>query len=201
MDEQQYFVDAALRYEELLESGQQMSLDAFVASEPEPTRAELRAFLEFNLTLGELDVPALLTPEEEARANAIIARATAAAGGTAAAQPRNLTQLRGDAKLTVGLLARKLRLPVDLLARIERGKVAINSIPQRFVQELGSLLQVSADTVRSSLLAPPMSAGAVRFNADDGLVEAEEQVVTFAEAFAEGDPTPEQRTAWESDLA
>lgn len=201
MDEQQYFVDAALRYEELLESGARISLDDFVAGEPAATRTELRAFLEFNLTLGELDTPALLTPEEEARANAAIARAVAAAGATPTTPARNLTQLRGEAKLTVGHLARKLRIPVDLLARIERGKVAVSSVPQRLVQELGALLQVPVDTVRSALAAPPMAAGAVRFNADDGLVEAEEPVVSFAEAFIAGDPTPEQHAAWESDLA
>ncbi|PMP83345.1 MAG: XRE family transcriptional regulator, partial [Roseiflexus castenholzii] len=55
MKDRSYFIEAALRYEELLESGQIISLDAFVAQEPPEVREELRAFLEFNLTLGELE--------------------------------------------------------------------------------------------------------------------------------------------------
>jgi len=78
-----WFVEAALRYAALWEAGQPISLDTFVAREPAETRAELRAFLEFNLTLGELDAPAVLTPEQEARADHVIALARGAAGRAA----------------------------------------------------------------------------------------------------------------------
>lgn len=44
MKDRSYFIEAALRYEELLESGQIISLDAFVAQEPPEVREELRAF-------------------------------------------------------------------------------------------------------------------------------------------------------------
>ncbi|MFO7166888.1 MAG: XRE family transcriptional regulator [Chloroflexota bacterium] len=192
MDERRYFIEAALRYEELLESGQQISLDQFVAGEPEATRAELRAFLEFNLTLGELDAPAALTPEQEARADAVLARAR-----ERWSQPvRNLTQLRSARRLTVGRLARQLRLPVDVLARIERGKVAADTIPQRLVQQLADLLQEQVATVQAALSAPPPQVTGARLSAADGTVEAEEPVVSFAQAFAESHPTPEQRDAW-----
>lgn len=199
MDERQYFVEAVLRYEELLEAGRQLSLDEFVAGEPEPRRAELRAFLEFNLTLGELDAPAALTPEQEARADAVIARAR-----ETWKQPdiaRNLTQLRNAQRLTVGRLARQLKLPVDVLARIERGKVAAASIPPRLVRELADLLHESVAAVQTALTAPPTTAAAARLNAVDGTVEAAEPAVTFAQAFADSAPTPDQRATWEHDIS
>jgi hypothetical protein len=67
-----YFIDAALRYEDILASGRIIGLDAFVAQEPLEMREELRDFLEFNLTLGELDEEAKLSPEEEAAADRIM---------------------------------------------------------------------------------------------------------------------------------
>lgn len=196
MDERQYFVDAALRYTELLESGRQVSLDAFVAGEPAALRAELRAFLEFSLALGELDDPSALSPEAAARAESVIARAQAAWSAPA----QNLTQLRSACGLTVGRLARQLRLPPDVLARMERGKVEPASVPARLITELATLLQETADQIREALAAPPPTVAGARLSAADGTVEREEPVVTFAQAFDESTPTPEQRTAWGQDL-
>ncbi|MEN9937398.1 MAG: hypothetical protein RLZZ387_3977 [Chloroflexota bacterium] len=200
MDERQYFIEAALRYEALLESGQQLSLDAFVASEPEATRAELRAFLEDNHTLGPLDIPAMLTPEQEARADAVIARAMQAWGVAPSLATRNLTELRKARNLTVGRLARQLKLPVDVLARIERGKVAAASIPPRLVRELADLLQETAAAVQAALTTPAPLATA-RLNAVDGTVEGEEPVVTFVQAFTDSAPAPEERSAWEREIS
>lgn len=196
MDERQYFVEAALRYEELLESGQHLSLDDFVAGEPETTRAELRAFLEFNLTLGELDIPATLTPEQEARADAVLTRARERWAAPEAAGAQNLTQLRNAHKHTLGRLARQLKLPVDVLARIERGKVAVASIPERLVQQLADLLQEPAAAVQAALSAPPPHVAGARMNAADGTIETEEPVVSFAQALDESEPTDEQRATW-----
>lgn len=201
MEERSYFVEAALRYEASLDAGQQISLDAFIAQEPVETRAELRAFLEFNLTLGKLDVPAVLTAEQEARADYVIALSRGAwehkLSGTSV---QNLTQLRNTCRLTVGKLARKLQLPVDLLARLERGKVLVASVPNRLVEQLAHVLHTSTSAVQAALLAPPLTTTAARLSAIDGIVEGEEPVVSFARAFAESEPTVEEQSAWAADL-
>lgn len=201
MEERSYFVAAALRYEALLEAGQQISLDTFVAREPAETRAELRAFLEFNLTLGELDAPAVLTAEQGARADHVIALARGAwEHELSGASAQNLTQLRDARQLTVGRLARQLKLPVDLLARLERGKVLVASVPNRLVEQFAQVLHASTSAIQAALLAPPPATAAARLSAVDGIVEGEEPAVSFARAFAESEPTVEEQAAWAADL-
>jgi transcriptional regulator with XRE-family HTH domain len=201
MEERSYFVEAALRYEALLEAGQPISLDTFVAREPAETRVELRAFLEFNLTLGELDAPAVLSAEQEARADHVIALARGAwEHEISGASAQNLTQLRDARRLTVGQLARQLKLPVDLLARLERGKVLVASVPHRLVEQLAQVLQASTGAIQAALLAPPPATAAARLSAVDGIVEGEEPAVSFARAFAESEPTAEEQAAWAVDL-
>ncbi len=197
MKDRSYFIEAALRYEELLESGQIISLDAFVAQEPPEVREELRAFLEFNLTLGEPDEPAALTVTEEALADRALALAHAAWERELCGEPtRNLTDLRRERQLSVGRLARQLTLPVSLLARLERGKVRATTIPERLIERLADALHTPVATIRAALLAPPPVGASARLHADDGIIEPEEPTVSFAQAFVDSAPTEEERAAW-----
>lgn len=197
MKDRSYFIEAALRYGALIESGQVTSLDAFVAQEPPEVREELRAFLEFDLALGELDEPAVLTADEEAAADRVMKLARVAWEHELTNKPpQNLTDLRKSRKLTVGQLARRLKLPLDLLARLERGKVRAATIPERLIERLADALQTTTATVQAALLAPPPMSATARMSAEDGIVEPEEPVVSFAQAFAGSDPTEEERTAW-----
>ncbi|GIW03114.1 XRE family transcriptional regulator [Roseiflexus sp.] len=202
MKDRSYFIEAALRYEELLESGQIISLDAFVTQEPPEVREELRAFLEFNLTLGELDEPAVLSPTEEAAAGRVMALTRAAWERELLGEPaQNLTDLRKSQQITVGRLARQLTLPVDLLARLERGKVRVATIPERLIERLAEALQTTSSVIRAALLAPPPISANVRLNAEDGIVEPEEMIVSFAQAFADSAPTEEEYAAWADTLS
>jgi transcriptional regulator with XRE-family HTH domain len=197
MKDRSYFIEAALRYEELLESGVVISLDAFVAQEPPEVRGELRAFLEFNLTLGEPDEPAALTVTEEALADRALALAHAAWERELRGEPtRNLTDLRRERQLSVGRLARQLTLPVSLLARLERGKVRATTIPERLIERLADALHAPVATIRAALLAPPPVSASARLHADDGIIEPEEPTVSFAQAFVDSAPTEEERAAW-----
>ncbi|PDV97160.1 helix-turn-helix domain-containing protein [Candidatus Chloroploca asiatica] len=201
MEERSYFIEAALRYETLIEAGQMLGLDAFVIQEPEATRAELRAFLEFNLTHGELDEPAVLTVDQAARADHVIALVRGAWQHELSGTPvQNLTQLRQARQLTVGRLARQLTLPVDLLARLERGKVLVASVPNRLVEQLAQMLHASTSAIQAALLAPPPTTATSRLSAVDGIVEGEEPLVSFARAFAASEPTDEEQAAWAADL-
>jgi transcriptional regulator with XRE-family HTH domain len=195
--EESYFVEAAMRYEELLESGQSISIEAFVAGEPSTVRAELHAFLQFDQDIGPLEEPIPLTSQQEHHAQAVIERARLAwVQETRTVQAQNLTMLRNAHKLTVGKLARQLQLPVDVLARIERGKVAVTTISQHFIQRVADVLQESIATVQAALSAPPQQLSRAPLSAVDGVEETEEPIVSFAQAFAESDPTPEERAAW-----
>ncbi len=197
MKDRSYFIEAALRYEELLESGQIISLDAFVAQEPPEVREELRAFLEFNLILGEPDEPAVLTSAEEMAADRVMALARAAWERELRGEPaQSLTDLRKARQITVGRLARQVNLPVDLLARLERGKVRAVTIPQRLIERLAEALHTTTSAVQAALLAPPPVSAAARLSAEDGIVEPEEPMVSFAQAFAQSAPTDEERAAW-----
>ncbi|MFQ3682434.1 helix-turn-helix domain-containing protein [Roseiflexus sp.] len=197
MKDRSYFIEAALRYEELLESGQVIGLDAFVVNEPAEVREELRAFLEFNLMLGELDAPVALTPEEEATADRVMALARAALERELSGEPvQNLTGLRKAQQLTVGRLARQLTLPVDLLARLERGKVHVATIPERLIERLAEALQTTTSIIQAALLAPPPVSAEARLSAEDGIIEPDEAVVSFAQAFADSAPTDKERAAW-----
>lgn len=197
MKDRSYFIEAALRYEELLESGQIISLDAFVAQEPPEVREELRAFLEFNLILGEPDEPAVLTSAEEMAADRVMALARAAWERELSGEPaQSLTDLRKARQITVGRLARQVNLPVDLLARLERGKVRAVTIPQRLIERLAEALHTTTSAVQAALLAPPPVSAAARLSAEDGIVEPEEPMVSFAQAFAQSAPTDEERAAW-----
>lgn len=197
MSERSYFVAAALRYEELLDAGQWMSLDDFVAQEPAATRDELRAYLEFNLTLGDLDEPAALSADQEARANQVIALAQGAWMQELSGAPaRNLVDLRRGRNLTVGRLARQLQLPVDLLARLERGKVLAASIPARVIERLADALHETVAAVQAALVKPPPVVALARLKAVDGMTEAEEPAVSFREAFAQSDASAAERAAW-----
>lgn len=109
---------------------------------------------------------------------------------------QNLTDLRKARHMTVGRLARHLKLPVDLLARLERGKVRVATIPERLIERLADALQTATSVIQAALLAPPPASTGARLNAEDGIVEPEETVVSFARAFADSAPTDEERAAW-----
>lgn len=197
MKDRSYFIEAALRYEEPIESGVVISLDAFVAQEPPEVREELRAFLEFNLTLGEPDELATPTATEEALADRALALANAVWERELSGEPvRNLTDLRRERRLSVGRLARQLTLPVSLLARLERGKVRVTTIPERLIECLAHALHAPVTAIRAALLAPLPINASVWLHADDGIIEPEEPTVSFAQAFADSAPTEEERAAW-----
>ncbi|PMP74700.1 MAG: XRE family transcriptional regulator, partial [Roseiflexus castenholzii] len=114
---------------------------------------------------------------------------------------QNLTDLRKARHMTVGRLARHLKLPVDLLARLERGKVRVATIPERLIERLAGALQTTSSVIRAALLAPPPISANARLNAEDGIVEPEEPVVSFAQAFADSAPTDEEYAAWADTLS
>lgn len=201
MDQAQYFVDAALRYDELLETGQLISIDDFVAREPVDIRQELRAFLEYNLTLGAFDESVMLDADDVKRISTALGQARAILPTNSSTEPvATLNELRKQHNVSLRRLSQQLRLPVDVLDRIQRGKVTVSTLPQRLIDELAEALATSAAAVRAALQSPPPSAVTARLSAKDGVIESEEPIVDFKEAFNEAEPSDEEFQAWENEL-
>lgn len=203
MDEDQYFIEAAMRYEALLEEGRLVSIEEFVAGEPAHLRAELRAFLAYTLDSELDDTIQELTPQEQALAADVLAQARVTAPGASAPSPstpmRTLVELRDAHDLSTRKLAQRVNLPVDLMAKIERGGVLAASIPAKLVARLAEALAEAEDAIRAALAGPQLSA-AVKLSAKDGTTVSGEQPVAFAEALQRSAATPEQRTEWEQAL-
>jgi DNA-binding transcriptional regulator YiaG len=196
-DRDQTFYEAAARYEELLRTGRVVGIREFAAGYAPELRDELAEYLELGLALGDLPLAQTLTTEEQSAVDRVAARMRERLQAQAAPAPvQTLTQLRGGAKSSLGAFARQIKLPVDLLARIERGAVDPTTIPQQLVERMAEALGRAADEVRGALAQPQLAPAGVRLNAQQGTQPAAEQVVSFAEALAQSSATPEQRAEW-----
>lgn len=193
LDRSQQLTEAAMRYQELLDAGQLVSIDEFIAAAPVDLRVELREYLEFSLALGDPDFDLELTEEEVSMSK------RAGAKAWARFTARSLLQLRNERKLNVAALARQVNLPADLMLRIERGAVRAATVPGKLVDRLAAALSQSAEVVRAALASPPPMLQGAPLSAADGTVERPEEVVSFQEALAASLATPEQRTEWEAD--
>lgn len=83
----------------------------------------------------------------------------------------SLTDLRKQQGLTVGRLARVLDLNVALLAAIERGEVAVESIPAALVDALARELLMARITVEAHIKQPhPIDPRSIRVELAPGAV-------------------------------
>jgi transcriptional regulator with XRE-family HTH domain len=195
MDREQRLIANTARYLALLEAGSPPQLAAFVALAEPDVRAELAPLLEALLAEGEpLAMP--LSAAEQAAAEHAERRVRQRV--LARARQRTLTEARKERRLTVGALAAQLNLPVDLLARIERGGVLPETIPARLVALLARALGEAEDAMLALLAAPPPAA-AVRLHARDGAAPAAEAHVSFAAALRQSAATPAQRATWDAE--
>jgi hypothetical protein len=201
MDERDIrLMDAATRYLELIEAGQRINLTAYLATVDHDLREELGPTIEALLAAGEYGEIPTLTPAEQAAVDPVIARVLATAlqppveVSTSAA--RTLVELRDAHDLSTRKLAQRVNLPVDLMARIERGGVIATSIPARLVARLAQALAETEVTIRAVLATPP-HAVSVRLNARDGTQVRSEQPVAFIEALQRSTASATQRAEWE----
>jgi len=199
MDERDMrLMDAATRYLELLESGQRVSLTAYLAAVEPDLRDELGPAIEELLTEEELDHIPTLAADEQITVGQVVARVLATALQPPQEVPasiRSLIELRDARDLSTRKLAQRVNLPVAIMGKIERGGVLPTSIPERLVARLAKALDETEVAIRAAL-ATPLLATSVRLSAKDGTQVPPERAVTFAEAFAASAATPEQRSEW-----
>ena len=199
LDKEQRMTEAAMRYLMQIERGQIVSIPEFVATADADLRDELEPYLELMLAIGDIAEPVALSAEEHALADAAGQRVHARFFGQAAAQPRTLTEVRKERRLGVNALARRLNLPPDLLARIERGGVQSVTIPTKLIARIAEALNQTEAAIRAMLVGPTMSTAGIRLSAQDGTVTRSEDVVSFIQALQESGATADQRAEWETE--
>jgi DNA-binding transcriptional regulator YiaG len=90
-----------------------------------------------------------------ARQRALSAVFSAAAAPESVAQARTLGQMRAASGLSMVEFARRLTLGVDVVRKLEQGRIIAASVPQRLVETLAETLAVSAEQVRVLLRGAP----------------------------------------------
>ncbi len=175
------------RYLDALDAGTPLMLDQIA---PDPV---LRAQIEAALAEG-LPVPVYApSPAERSAANTVALQLQTQLRQRLASQ--TLTALRTARQFSLGALARAVDLPVDLLARIERGGVLAATIPAKLVAALAHALAAAEAEVQAALAIPPRAAVA-RLSAHDGTTAQKEQAVAFVDALHASSATRSQRTHW-----
>jgi hypothetical protein len=90
--------------------------------------------------------------------------------------------------------ARALEVPEGLLWKLHRRLIAIESVPQAFVERLAESVRRSTDEIRAYLSQPPALAPGASYRADDA---PEVAVESFTDALAADPETTEaMRTRW-----
>jgi|GEM_PF-1356276 len=196
-DQEQLMIDAAIDYLALLDAHTPTRIDDFVATADPALRAELAAYLEFVLAVGQPGEPIQPTPAEQAISERVTARVhTRLRSRLQSLPPRTLTAARAAHKLSSAMLARQLDLPVDLLVRIERGGVQAATIPPKLIALLATTLQQAEADIRAMLLAPAPATEGMRLSARSGTVAASEVAISFDDALRASTATPSQRATW-----
>lgn len=199
MDREQHLIDAAMRFQALLDRGQVVNVREFVAAEPPELRDDLRDYLELLLTTDAPAQPLVLTAEEQALADRVAKRTHAKLRQQMAATTpaSSLTALRKARNLSLGQLARQINLPVDLLQRIERGGVVAATIPGKLTSRIAQALQRAEAEVQAALGGSQLRRAGVRLSAQDGTAIKDEQAVAFADAIAASTATDAQKAEWQ----
>lgn len=197
MDREQQLIDAAMRYQALLDQGQLVNVREFVAAEAPELQAELAAYLELLLVMDAPQERIVLTREEQVLADRVTERARRRWREQIAATPApSLTTLRKTAKLTLRQLAQQINLPVDLLQRIERGGVVAATIPSKLVARLAQVFQLAEIEIQNAIQNSRLHTTDVRLSAQDGTNIQHETAVDFADALAESTATDTQKAEW-----
>lgn len=197
MDErEQQLVEAAMRYVTLLEQGTVVNIKEYVQTVDATLCDDLAEDLELLLALGRPTEPIMLTPEAQDRVERALVRAQVRDEQRLATSSSSLTALRKARGLTVAALARVVDLPVDLMARIERGGVRAATVPPRLLERLGAALSAAEADIARAIAAPRAAPVGVRLSAQDGTTVQPEDAVDFADALAASDATDAQRRLW-----
>lgn len=181
--------EAAMDYLALFEQGGLPNLDDFVASADPDLRGELKAYIEAVLLVELPMTPIELTPAEHTLLTSIQPWQTdqfkKLMNQTFTA---TLHEQRQQLGLSVGKVAKLLKLPVSVLARLERGAILIDTLPARLISSLANILQQTVPDFERLLVNSQKISGSAPsathtyLSAQDGTDIENETPITFAEA-------------------
>jgi hypothetical protein len=183
MNEHETILEQAMdAFVEVYAAGTLTDVATFLSAYPDEVHADMRAFIAEYLAM-QVDI-ATLPVDEEALAAVDSARARML---EALRHPdMSLTKLRQAKDLLPDEVAEQINLPIDFVARLERGGIDLLSIPRRrmelLVTRLADVLGRSAQEITSALWMPPRAAAPLRLSADDSTVLPQEERMDFAEA-------------------
>jgi hypothetical protein len=121
--------------------------------------------------------------------------ARAAAEAVPAAPAPGLAARAQALGLSLPQLARQLRLTPDLLFKLDRGYLRLETVPRRFLAHIAAVLQTTTEGLLASLPSGPAAAAAVGYYTRDQPQEAQQQTFLEALAHARGLPAAE-RERW-----
>lgn len=198
MDREQQLIEAAMRFQTLLDQGQIVNVREFVAGEPADLRAELTEYLELLLVTDQPSFSSDVTAEEQALIDRVAPRTRTRLQQRLAttAPAQSFTALRAARKLSPAKLAQHLNLPVDLVSRIERGGVIAATIPHKLIARLATVLEQTEAAVQAALNGPALVAP-TRLSAQDATTTSAEEAVRFADALAASTATDAQKAEWQ----
>lgn len=198
-DKDRRLTDAAMRYLQMLDGDEVLSISEFVRKEDPELRDELAPYLQEVLSFDIAEPPPPLSPEQQALADRVATRFDKRVKALTGAQvPRSLTEVRMARELSLRDVAAELNVPPALVARIERGEVQAATIPTRFLQRLATTVMQPVSAVQALLTVTPTRTGAaLSYSAQDGTVVPAAESVSFAEALSASGATDAQRREWE----
>ena len=194
MCERELMTDKAMQaFVTARQTGQQIDLVAFLANHPAADRAALLDFIE-DYMFVEAEIS---TAQADPEALAAVEAASRQVLAELHTRGPSLTELRKARGLLPGKLAPQLKLPADFIGRLERGGVAISSIPTRLVERLGAVLQHTSAEIWAALRAPTQAYAGTRLSADDNTTLENDVPVDFVTALEQSAGlTDEMRAEW-----
>lgn len=95
---------------------------------------------------------------------------------------RTLREAREGFGHSLGEVAEVVHLPKDVLLKLERGRIAAQTLPEKLLDRLGEVLARSSDQIRALVEAPNIEPRTVLYKAKGGLKRPAKEPELFEEA-------------------
>lgn len=110
---------------------------------------------------------------------------------------RTLREAREGLGHSLGEVAEAVNLPKDALLKLERGRIAAHTLPEKLLDRLGEVLARSSDQIRALVEAPNIEPRTVLYKAKGGLKPPAKEPELFEEALRRSPKFDEvYRTDW-----
>ena len=154
--------------------------------------------IDLAIALDATAQPVEVAEDEVARIGSAMRSAVAALRQAAVSEATVGVGLLARAKalgLRASDLAQRVNLSADLVLKLDRGFVRLETVPRRLFEQLAGALRTTADSLVSGLPRTPVATAGLAFNAKEKPQEAQQQ--SFAEALTQSTSLPSAaRATW-----